>query len=386
MRVVLLADRDALHCYGPVLRRFTVGLLDEVGEMTLVCPEGAPFVHQVPSPPVRLVFESSRPGPASEVDLTGRRVWVGRPYLSFLDRLRPDRRVRRLAETLRPFKPTLLHALSENIQSVVGGLSRALQVNYLVSVLALDRCSLDVSDAACAAVLCCNSTVARSLRRAHPRAARRVHVLPIGTHVSTEVCCLSHDGQAPVVLCCSPLQVGRGLPPLIRAIRRLKDRGRRVHLMLLGRGSAEHDLRRLTSALGLIEQVHFGPPVTHMLRGLDAHKTIFREADVFVQPFPLRSWRPELLEALSVGNAVVVIRGPDNDLIVEGKTARVLPADDDARLADCLEALLADPQQARRFAENAQRYLRKHFLAGRMVARLGRAYRLAQAQPHPSEA
>ena len=36
LRVVLLADEAALHCYGPVLRRLAVGLLDEVSDLTLV--------------------------------------------------------------------------------------------------------------------------------------------------------------------------------------------------------------------------------------------------------------------------------------------------------------------------------------------------------------
>ena len=52
LRVVLLGDNNALHSYGPVLQRMTVGLIDEVGDLSLLCMENSNLLKHVPSPPV----------------------------------------------------------------------------------------------------------------------------------------------------------------------------------------------------------------------------------------------------------------------------------------------------------------------------------------------
>ncbi|MCK5270263.1 MAG: hypothetical protein KAJ46_05735, partial [Sedimentisphaerales bacterium] len=50
LRVVQLADNEALRSYGPVLRRMTVGLIDEVSDLSLLCLETSPMLEHVPSP------------------------------------------------------------------------------------------------------------------------------------------------------------------------------------------------------------------------------------------------------------------------------------------------------------------------------------------------
>ncbi len=88
-----------------------------------------------------------------------------------------------------------------------------------------------------------------------------------------------------------------------------------------------------------------------------------------------RRWRPELLEAMSVGNAVIVADGSDNDLAIDGKTALVTPFEDESAMTDALDRMLLDRDYARNLAQNAQQHLRKHFLASRMIARLAKTYR-----------
>ncbi|MCK5270788.1 MAG: hypothetical protein KAJ46_08390, partial [Sedimentisphaerales bacterium] len=50
LRVVQLADSEALRSYGPVLRRMAVGLIDEVHDLSLLCLEASPMLEHVPSP------------------------------------------------------------------------------------------------------------------------------------------------------------------------------------------------------------------------------------------------------------------------------------------------------------------------------------------------
>jgi glycosyltransferase involved in cell wall biosynthesis len=77
---------------------------------------------------------------------------------------------------------------------------------------------------------------------------------------------------------------------------------------------------------------------------------------------------------MSVGNAVVTAEGVENDMVINGKTALTVKFHDEQAMTDALEKLLKDHEYARSLGRSAQEYLRKHFLASRMIARLGKAY------------
>ena len=374
VRVVLLAGEEAMHCYGSVLRRFSVGLLDEVGELTLVCPEGSVHLEHLPSPPLRLVTESVEQGPGAQVDVTGRRVRIGGPYVKVWDRMRPGRRAERIAGALRGFKPTLIHALGEGQIGLARRLGVLLEVPYVVSLLALERQRGGLVDERCAALLCANSALARRLRRQYPRLEHRVHILPIGTHVPGEACCFRREGGLPVVLSCGRYERGSGLSGLIRAVGRLHEGGRGVQLVLAGSGKGEHRLRGVAREAKVEEYVHFVPPMERVLSVVDASRTAFRDADIYVQAGRSRQWAPELLEAMSVGCAVVAVDSEANDLIVPGRTAMCVEGGDVGALAEAMGSLVAQPERARELAGRAQGHLRKHFLASRMVGRLARTY------------
>ena len=66
-----------------------------------------------------------------------------------------------------------------------------------------------------------------------------------------------------------------------------------------------------------------------------------------------------------------------NDLVTEGKTALTIPFHNEQILTDKVERLLKDREYARQLAQCSQAYLRKHFLASRMITRLAKAYRSA---------
>ena len=63
-------------------------------------------------------------------------------------------------------------------------------------------------------------------------------------------------------------------------------------------------------------------------------------------------------------------------MIIKDKTALVVPFQgEQPHLTEALECLLSDRDYARRLAARGQQHLRRHFLAGSMVHRLGRVYR-----------
>jgi len=201
---------------------------------------------------------------------------------------------------------------------------------------------------------------------------------PIGTHVNEQPCCFDHGDRPPQLFYSGPLNYRYGLPEMINALKKLRDAGHTFHATFSGEGPSVHDLRQQVNTLKLESHVHFVPPIQSMLSGSDAFKAVLQTVDIFIQPWPSSAWRPELLEAMSVGNAVVAVGGVENDLIIEQKTALTIPYHDDHALFEKLDFLLKNRTSARDLACQSQNYLRKHFLVSRMITRLTKAYRLAR--------
>lgn len=377
LRVVLLADDDVLRSYGPVLRRIAVGLIDEAADINLLCTGTSPLLNHLPCPPVRLIKETTSYYETTvRVEIAERMVSIKSPKVSF-DYLWPSRRVLRLAQILGQYKPTLIHALSEKQAPLARKLSKQMAIPYVVSILAHSLENLSISNTRCGQILPCFSSSARKLRQHHPQLSSRVHFLPIGTHVDSKPCCFEHGQRRAQLFCCVPLDQEHGLVDLINAAWRLRNMGHKFHLTLAGKGSAEYDLRRHVKKLGLIQCVHFVSPLEKMIADNDAYKEVLQSVDIFIQTWPNKQWRPELLEALSVGNAVIAVEQDHNDLIINKHTALTVPFRNEQALAQTLDRLLKDRDYCRSLAKQGQDYVRKHFLASDMVTRLTHAYRQA---------
>ncbi|MCK4627692.1 MAG: glycosyltransferase family 4 protein [Sedimentisphaerales bacterium] len=378
LRVVQLADSEALYSYGPVLRRMAVGLIDEVGDLSLLCLEASPMLKHVPSPPVRLIKQTKRyHQPTYYSNFINREITVTAPRFGLFEKLRPLKQAKRIGEILAPYKPTLLHAMSERQTRLTQHLSQLLDIPYVVSLLSMQNSEVSAFDKRCGRILPCNSYLARQVRLNQPELADRIQLLPIGTHVSDQPCCFDHGQRQAQLFCCGRLEYRHGFPELINSLKRLSDMGYNFNMTLSGRGPAEHNLRRQVSELNLNQRVHFVPPIEMMLSASNAYKAVLQTVDIFIQPWPNIAWRTELLESMSVGNAVVVANGVKNDLVLEGKTALTIPFHNEQALTDKVEQLLKDREYARLLAQRSQTYLRKHFLASRMITRLAKAYREA---------
>lgn len=376
LRVVLLAHPTTLHSYGPALRRLTVGLLDEVGDLSILSLGPSELLKHVPSPPVRLITETQRyqENPYSP-DHISRKIFINTFRYSLKERIWPQYRVIRIADVIRKYKPTVLHALSEKEAPLAGALSKQLDIPYLVSLLSLDKLDIRFQDKEGEMLLPCNSLTAKLARGKYPAWSSRIVLLPIGTHISDKTSCFSNEEQQAHLFCRSPLEYNHGLTELINAVKQLDQQGHKFHLSISGDGPAEHIFRQLVDKLSLTGQIHFVPPIDTMLSSSEALKVIFEGFDIFIQPYSTGRWQPELLEAMSVGNVVVASEGPKNDLLIEGKTALLYPGQSEKQLASKLDFLLKNHDQARQLAQQGQSYLRKHYLASRMIARLAKAYR-----------
>ncbi len=381
IRPVLLTDGLALYQYGPMLRRLVIGLLDEVAEVNLVCLDSSPYIDYIPSPPVRLFTRSRRNGDLTPraVARNNRHIKIPSPALDLLDRVSPGRLVRRLLEALAEYKPNLIHALGENSFTVARQLSKQLNVPYAMTTLALGKHHITFSSQRCQAILSCDRGTVATLKQQHPIMQAKIHYVPVGTHVTEEACCFEPVPQTPVMLCCAALEKGQGLETLLLAMRRVKDRGYNPLLILAGKGAHEHLLRQMINSLDLSQMVQIAPPPTEVIPVNDAYKVLFKESDIYLQPAVDRFWRPELLEAMSVGNIAAGVEGAYPDLLIHEKTGLTWPADNEDALANMLIRLLSDPPLARRLARNAQEHLRGYFLASKTIAHLTNIYKAALA-------
>ncbi len=378
IRVVLIVNDQVLRVYGPVLRRLSVGLIDEVAEINLLCLGDSPLVEYVPSPPVRVITAvKERYETSSRTIKEDQNVSIIAPKYNILHRLRPSRRAEDIIATLKQYKPTLLHALSERHARLTQVISKKMQIPYVVSILTQTHGHLPFSPTRCGQILPCSSSLAREVRQHYKNLSNRIHLLPIGTHVNKSACCFDHGDKPAQLFCCAPLSHHYGIEHLINAAKQLSDSGHKFHLIISGEGSAEREYRKMVRTKGLAEQVHFVAPIKSMIPDNDAYKAVLKGVDIFIQPWPEMTWRPELLEAMSVGAAVVIADGTETDLVRDGKTALTVPFGNVEALTNTLDRLLNDRDYARSLANASQQYLRKHFLAHHMVTRLGQAYREA---------
>ena len=165
-----------------------------------------------------------------------------------------------------------------------------------------------------------------------------------------------------------------GIAYLIEATRLLRDRGRRVRLLLVGDGEERGVLEELAGALGLLEDgtVRFTGRVPH--GDIAAYYSII---DVFVVPrtndrvsqlvTPLKPYEAMAMERCLVVSGVSALL----EIVRDGETGASFGPQDPASLADAVEPLLDDPAERARLGANARAWV----LANRTWQRNGELYR-----------
>ena len=376
IRVALLADDVSLRQYGPVLRRLTVGIFDEVASLSLVCRGRSRVLNFVPSPPINIISDVSSlyETKATRID-NANQVILYTPRINPGELLKPGKKNDRLAAELAERKVTIIHALSERMEKLAAELAKKLDIPYVTSLLSENHHHLNIRESRCSHLVPCYSHVARELRLKYPKLANKIHLVEIGTHISTSASCYDFKDRWPQIFCCCPLEKNMGIPELIKAAKILKEAKIDFQLMISGEGKMEYEYRKLVSSLELSKNVHFIEPIDHIVLDNEAFRKVFRMSDIYVQCRPARIWHPELLEAMSAGNAVVTVGTTENNLIVNEKTALTAEIHNSEDLAEKIKKLIEDKDYARNLAISCQQYIKKHYLASDMVEKLIKVYR-----------
>ncbi len=161
----------------------------------------------------------------------------------------------------------------------------------------------------------------------------------------------------------------KGQRHLLDALHRIRAEEPRAHLVLLGSGELERDLRRQAEGLGLDGGVTFAGFRPDAARYLPA-------MDLFVLSSVEEGLGTSILDAQAARVPVVVTRaGGSPEAVDEGTTGLVVPCGDPVALAGGVLELLHDPARRARMGAAGRRWVEERFSADRMVEETLAVYR-----------
>jgi glycosyltransferase involved in cell wall biosynthesis len=172
---------------------------------------------------------------------------------------------------------------------------------------------------------------------------------------------LGIDPDEQVVGSVGSLYPVKGHKYLLQAIPAILERIPCTTFLIIGRGELEGHLKDEVARLGLDHKVRF-LGLRHDIQELLALM------DVFVLPSLSEGLSIALLEAMAARRPVVATSvGGNPELVVDGETGYLVPAQEGALLASGILRLLSDVHLARRFGENGKRRVERYFSMTAMV-------------------
>lgn len=178
------------------------------------------------------------------------------------------------------------------------------------------------------------------------------------------------------VICVSRFNFQKGQDVLIQAWRQVHAALPEARLQLVGGGSLRPQLEALVAALDLGQCIEFVDLVQ------DA-RPFLAEADLFVLASRFEGMPNALLEAMACGLPCVATRvSGTEDVIVDGESGLLVPADDSDGLARALLALLTNRDRARAYGAAAWKRVQQLFQDDTLIEHLLDLYRFAVEGEH----
>jgi glycosyltransferase involved in cell wall biosynthesis len=181
-----------------------------------------------------------------------------------------------------------------------------------------------------------------------------------------------------LVLTVSRLYPAKKIDVLIRAVRRLKDRGERVKLLIIGEGPERERLQKLVHKLELPREVIIEGSVPD-----EEMPRYFSAADAFAFAAVDEPWGLVVLEAMACGLPVVVpSTGGPNESVQEGVTGLQVDGREPKEYAEKLETILRNRTLAGRIGKAARSRVQREFDLKRTIDSL-EAFYLKTLETHP---
>jgi colanic acid/amylovoran biosynthesis glycosyltransferase len=178
-------------------------------------------------------------------------------------------------------------------------------------------------------------------------------------------------GRPFVVLCVGRLTPAKGQHILLAAVATLRERGRDIHLRIVGDGVDRKSLERHVAALALESRVTFEGPIAP-----DRIRDFYATSDLFVLPSFAEGVPVVLMEAMSMGLPVVstTVAGIP-ELIRNGQDGLLVAPSDPGLLANAIERLMDDAELRSRLALSARERIADQYNLRVNVARLAGIFR-----------
>lgn len=214
----------------------------------------------------------------------------------------------------------------------------------------------------------------------------KIPVIHVGIDAAAYTSDGDRDGRGPAqILCVAAFKPYKGLPVLIEACRRLKERGRAFRCDLVGDGPLRPRLERMIARSGLQGLVTLlGPRPQDEVAGLMAKASFVVLPSVVAPDGQMEGIPVSLMEAMASRRAVVAsaLSGIP-ELVEDGVSGLLVPPGGAEELASAMDSLLAEPERANRMGERGRERVEREFslraCVGALLERLDR-----ETEPLPS--
>lgn len=197
-----------------------------------------------------------------------------------------------------------------------------------------------------AAIGCYSTAAARAQARLFP--ARPTFIVSAGAPVpelGAQPAPLDLPTDVPIVGLVGRLQPWKGQDRLLRAQALLRDRGQRMHTVIVGGDAYGLSAEYAASLPVLIAELGLSNDVTMTGQVLDAGPYI-EQMDILVNASDPEPFGIVLLEGMARGVAVVAVdSGGPGEFISDGDTGVLARSGQPSALADALESLLVSPER-----------------------------------------
>lgn len=160
--------------------------------------------------------------------------------------------------------------------------------------------------------------------------------------------------DAPIILNIGRLAAQKDQRTLLRALAKLNGKPE-PHLVILGSGPLEQELRQLAVELGIDHRLH-------LLGYSDAPLAALKAADIFVLSSIYEGLGLVLIESLACGTPVVSTNCPygPEEILDGGKYGRLTPVGDADALARAIEETLSDPPDPAVLSQRGREFSVEH--------------------------
>lgn len=193
--------------------------------------------------------------------------------------------------------------------------------------------------------------------------------------------CLGLTPETVVIGTVGRLEPRKGTDTLLEAVAALGPEHPHAMLVVVGEGPLRGELGARAERLGIASRVRF-------LGDRADVDEILAALDVFVLPSRTEGMSNALLEAMAMALPVVATAvGGTPEVIADGRSGLLVPADDPAAMAAAVGRVLADPARSNALGESARAVVEERYGARSMVRRLEGIYAAVagdHANPEPA--